>query len=46
VLAVVPLLAVIRARAPRLEPAVAATGSWLVVLAGSMWFFQRVLGKG
>jgi hypothetical protein len=46
VLAVVPVLFLLRSRAPRLAPAVAASGSWLVVLAGSMWFFQRVLGSG
>ena len=46
VLAVVPLLALLRSRAPRLAPALAATGSWVVIAAGGFWLVQRVLARG
>ena len=42
VLAVVPLLGLVRARAPRLAPRVVMAGSVFVVLAGAFWFVQRV----
>jgi hypothetical protein len=43
VLAVLPLLSLLRTRAPRLAPRVVFAGSVGVVLAGSYWFAQRVL---
>jgi len=46
VLAVVPLLALMRSRAPRVAPAFAAVGSWIVIAAGSYWLVQRVLARG
>jgi len=42
VLAVLPLLALLRTRAPQLAPRVVFAGSVGVVLAGSYWFAQRV----
>src|SRR5262249_4492575 len=46
VLAIVPLLALLRTRGPRLAPAIAATGSWGVIAAGSYWLVQRVIAAG
>jgi hypothetical protein len=43
---VVPLLVLLRTRSPRLAPAFTATGSWIVIAAGSFWLVQRVLAKG
>ena len=41
--AVLPLLALVRASAPRLAPRVIAAGSWGVVLTGGFWFVQRLV---
>lgn len=46
VLAVAPLLAVLRAHAARIAPRVVAAGSWGVAIAGAWWFTQRVLVHG
>ncbi len=43
VLAVVPLLGLVRARAPRFAPRLVTAGSVGVVIAGAFWFAQRVL---
>ncbi|MCA9728510.1 MAG: HupE/UreJ family protein, partial [Candidatus Eisenbacteria bacterium] len=45
VLAVAPLLALIRAKEPRLTRPVIAVGSVLVILAGSFWFVERVFAR-
>jgi hypothetical protein len=42
VLAVAPVLAWLRARAPRANERVIVAGSWVVILAGGYWFLQRV----
>ncbi len=42
VLAAMPLLALLRARSPRLAPRALAMASWGVVLAGGWWFVERV----
>jgi len=41
--AVLPVLGLLRARAPQLAPRVVAAGSWGVVLAGGGWLVQRLL---
>jgi len=46
VLAVAPLLAVMRVHAARLAPRVVAAGSWGVAVAGAWWFTQRLLVHG
>ena len=43
VLACVPVLAWLRSHAPRRAPALIASGSWGVIVAGSFWLVQRVL---
>ena len=42
VLAVAPVLAWLRARAPSANERVIVLGSWVVTLAGGYWFLQRV----
>ncbi|TMQ70053.1 MAG: HupE/UreJ family protein [Candidatus Eisenbacteria bacterium] len=42
VLAVLPLLALLRQRSPSLSLRTVAAGSWGVVLAGGWWFVERV----
>jgi hypothetical protein len=46
VLAVAPVLALLRSRAPRLAPRAIAFASFGVVVAGAFWFVQRVSGRG
>jgi len=46
VLAVVPLLAALRAATPRLATRAVASASWLIVLVGGFWFVERVLRGG
>jgi HupE/UreJ protein len=43
VLVVVPLLAALRAGAPRLASRAIAGGSWAIIGAGGFWFVERVL---
>ncbi len=43
VLAVAPLLALLRQRSVRLSEQVVAAGALVVTTAGSFWFFQRIL---
>jgi hydrogenase/urease accessory protein HupE len=40
---VLPVLGVLRSRAPRLAPRIVTAGSWGVVLAGGGWLVQRLL---
>ncbi|MCS6863440.1 MAG: HupE/UreJ family protein, partial [Abditibacteriales bacterium] len=42
VLAIAPLLAVVRARSKRLAQHIVTVGSALVILAGGYWFVERV----
>ena len=46
VLAVVPLLALLRAAMPRLATRTVAAGSWGIIGTGGFWFVQRVLTRG
>ncbi|HYQ96206.1 MAG TPA: HupE/UreJ family protein, partial [Candidatus Eisenbacteria bacterium] len=46
VLAVVPLLGMLRAGLPRVAARAVAAGSWGIVLTGGFWFVERVLARG
>jgi len=45
VLAVVPVLAALRAGWPRLAPRALALGSWGIVCTGSVWFLERIFTR-
>jgi hydrogenase/urease accessory protein HupE len=46
ILAVTPLLGVLRAARPRIALRAVAAGSWGIIVAGSYWFVQRLLVHG
>jgi hypothetical protein len=46
VLAVSPVLTMVRAGAPAIAPRLVAAASWAVVSAGTFWFAQRLLSAG
>jgi hydrogenase/urease accessory protein HupE len=46
ILAVTPLLGVLRAARPRIALRAVAAGSWGIIVAGGYWFVQRLLVRG
>jgi len=46
ILAVTPLLGVLRSARPRIALRAVAAGSWGIIVAGSYWFVQRLLVHG
>lgn len=46
VLAVVPLLAALRAGSPRLAPRAVTAGSYGIIALGGIWFVQRIMLRG
>ena len=46
VLAIVPLLGMLRASLPRVAVRTVAAGSWGIVCTGGFWFVERVLTRG